>query len=58
LCFDNKGDLAVTNSAGAFGLGFFTTPLTGGAVVPNTFIVGAATTMDAPAGCTFGTLVN
>ena len=58
LCFDALGDLATTNSVGAFGISFYTVPLTGGVVVPNTFIVGAATTLDAPAGCTFGTLVN
>jgi hypothetical protein len=58
LCFDSVGDLAVTNSAEAFGIAFFTIPLSGGAVVPNTFVVGAATTLNAPAGCTFGTLVN
>jgi hypothetical protein len=59
LCFDNVGDLAATNSAGAFGIAFFTkTQLTTGAPVPNTFIVGTATTLNAPAGCNFGTLVN
>jgi hypothetical protein len=59
LCFDNVGDLAATNSAGAFGIAFFTTTqLTTGATAPNTFIVGAATTLNAPAGCNFGTLVN
>ena len=58
LCFNPLGDLATTNSVGAFGIAFYTVPLTGGAVVPNTFIVGAATTLDAPAGCAFGPLVN
>ena len=58
LCFDPLGDLATANSAGAFGIAFYTVPLAGGVVVPNTFIVGAATTLNAPAGCTFGTLVN
>jgi hypothetical protein len=58
LCFDPLGDLATANSAGAFGIALYTVPLTGGVVVPNTFIVGAATTLNAPAGCTFGTLVN
>jgi hypothetical protein len=58
LCFNPLGDLATTNSAGAFGIAFYTVPLTGGATVPNTFIVGTATTLNAPAGCTFGTLVN
>jgi hypothetical protein len=58
LCFDQLGDLATTNSAGAFGISFYTVPLPSGAAVPNTFIVGMATTLNAPAGCTFGTLVN
>jgi hypothetical protein len=60
LCFDNVGDLAATDSAGAFGIAFFTkTQLTTtGATAPHTFIVGAATTLKAPAGCNFGTLVN
>jgi hypothetical protein len=57
-CFDANGNLAVLNSAGAFGLSFYTAPLTGGSVVPNTFIVGTETTLNAPAGCTFGTLIN
>ena len=58
LCFDNLGDMVNTNSAGAFGLSFYTVPLTGGVVVPFTFIVGQATTLNAPAGCNFGPLVN
>ena len=60
ICFDNVGDLAATDSAGAFGIAFFTkTQLTTtGATVPHTFIVGVATTLNAPAGCNFGTLVN
>jgi hypothetical protein len=59
LCFDNVGDLAAMNSAGAYGIAFFTpTQLMTGAPVPYTFIVGAATTLKAPAGCSFGTLVN
>lgn len=60
LCFDALGDLASTNSANAFGLPFFQANqlLASGATVPNTFIVGAATTLNAPAGCSFGPLVN
>jgi hypothetical protein len=50
--------LPTTNSAGAFGISFYTVPLPSGAAVPNTFIVGMATTLNAPAGCTFGTLIN
>lgn len=58
LCFDQLGNQVNTNSGGAFGIALYAAPLTGGAVVPTTFIVGTATTLDAPAGCTFGTLVN
>ena len=58
LCFDKVGNMATTNSANAFGVAFFTTPFTGGATVPNTFIVGTATTLNAPAGCAFGPLIN
>jgi hypothetical protein len=59
ICFDNIGDLAAMNSAGAFGVAFFTSnQLVTGAPIPDTFIVGAATTLNAPAGCNFGTLVD
>jgi hypothetical protein len=59
ICFDNIGDLAAMNSAGAFGIAFFAKDqLITGAPTPNTFIVGAATTLNAPAGCNFGPLVN
>jgi hypothetical protein len=59
ICFDNLEDLAVLNSAGDFGLAFFSNnQMVDGAFPPNTFIVGAATTLNAPAGCNFGPLVN
>jgi hypothetical protein len=59
LCFDNAGDLAAANSAGAFGIAFFTkSQLVTGMPTPNTFIVGAATTLGALAGCNFGPAVN
>ena len=59
ICFDNLEDLAVLNSAGAFGLAFFSNnQMVNGAFPPNTFIVGTATTLNAPAGCNFGPLVN
>jgi hypothetical protein len=59
ICFDNVGDIAAVNSAGTFGIDFFTrSQLTTGSPIPYTFIVGATTTLKAPAGCTFGTLVN
>lgn len=59
LCFNNVGNLAAANSANAFGVPFYTkNQLMTGAPIPNTFIVGAATTQDALAGCNFGPLVN
>jgi hypothetical protein len=58
LCFDNLGDVAATNSAGSFGIPFYKVPLKTGAITPSTFIVGTATTLNAPAGCNFGPLVN
>jgi hypothetical protein len=60
LCFDNLGDLAALDSAGAYGLAFYTKGqlVTSGAVVPSTFIVGTGTQLNAPAGCNFGPLIN
>ncbi len=59
ICFDAPGDLAAMNSAGAFGVAFFAKDqLLTGAPTPDAFIVGAATTLNAPAGCSFGPLVN
>lgn len=59
LCFDPAGNLANTDAEGAFGLDFFKkAQLMTGATVPATFIYGTATTLDAPAGCNFGTLIN
>jgi len=59
ICFDNIGDMAAMNSAGAFGIAFYTkSQIATGAVVPNTFIVGANTTLNAPAGCNFGPLIQ
>ncbi len=59
LCFDNAGDLAATNSANAFGVPIFSkAQLMSGSIMPNTFIIGAATTLEATAGCNFGPAVN
>jgi len=59
LCFDNAGDLATTDAEHAFGVAFYGMgQLMTGAPVPNTFIIGAATTLNAPAGCNFGPVVN
>jgi len=58
LCFDNLGDVAATNAANAFGIPFYKAPLKTGAITPSTFIIGAATTLNAPAGCNWGPLVK
>jgi hypothetical protein len=59
MCFDDVGNLAVVNAAGSFGISVFgSSQLATGAPTPNAFIVGAATTLNAPEGCTFGTVVN
>jgi hypothetical protein len=58
LCFDNAGDIAATSAETPFSIPFYKAPLKSGAITPSTFIIGAATTLDAPAGCNFGPLVN
>jgi len=59
LCIDDVGNLAAVNSAGAFGVASFgQRQLTTGAPTPDTFLVGAVTTLNAPAGCNFGGSVN
>jgi secreted PhoX family phosphatase len=58
LCLDNLGDLASNSSATPFSVTFFKTPLKTGALTPSTFIIGSNTTLNAPAGCNFGPLVN
>jgi hypothetical protein len=58
LCFDNLGDIAATSAQMPFSIPFYKAPLKSGAITPSTFIIGAATTLNAPAGCNFGPLVN
>jgi hypothetical protein len=58
LCFDNLGDIAATSSVAPFSIPFYKAPLKTGAITPSSFIFGSATTLNAPAGCNFGTLVN
>jgi hypothetical protein len=58
LCFDNVGDIAATSAQTPFSIPFYKTPLKSGAITPSTFFIGAATTLNAPAGCNFGPLVN
>jgi hypothetical protein len=58
LCFDNVGDIAATSAETPFSIPFYKAPLKSGAITPSTFFIGAATTLNAPAGCNFGPLVN
>jgi hypothetical protein len=60
IAFDNLGDLAAISSAAPFGVAFFghTQLIAGGTVNPSAFLVGSATTLNAPAGCVFGPVVN
>jgi hypothetical protein len=59
LCFDDVGKLTAINAAGAFGVASFAAnQLATGAPAPATFMVGAATTLNAPEGCMFGPLVK
>jgi sugar lactone lactonase YvrE len=60
IALDNLGDLAAISAATPFGIAFFEKAqlATGGTVAPDAFIVGNATTLNAPAGCNFGPVVN
>ncbi len=60
IAFDNLGDLAAISSASPFGIAFFgqTMLMDGGTNDPTLLIVGSATTLNAPAGCNFGPVVN
>jgi hypothetical protein len=60
IAFDNLGDLSAVSSASPFGAAAFTaTQLsTGGAIAPTAFLVGSGTTLNAPAGCAFGPVVD
>jgi hypothetical protein len=59
LCIDNAGSVAATSSATPFGLAYYTKDqLKTGAPIPNTFIVGSATTLSDTAGCNFGPAIN
>lgn len=57
-CLNPEGDIAATNANDAGSASFYKAPLKTGALTPNTFIVGTATTLTAPAGCNFGPLIN
>jgi hypothetical protein len=60
IAFDNLGDLAAISSATPFGTALYGANQTvmSGALMPTTLLVGNTTTLNAPAGCNFGPVVN
>ncbi len=59
IAFDNLGDLAAISSATPFGSALYgSNQLMSGTITPQTLLVGATTTLNAPAGCNFGPIVN
>jgi len=60
IAFDNLGDLASISSASPFGVAVFGHEqlVSGGAIAPDAFVAGTVTTLDAPAGCNYGPVVN
>jgi sugar lactone lactonase YvrE len=58
--FDSHGDLATISANAPFGAALFSARqlVAGGAVAPASLLVGAATTLNAPAGCIFGPEVD
>ena len=60
IAFDISGDLSVVSSATPFGVGIYSASqlMAGGAVAPNVFIVGATTTLNAPAGSNYGPTIT
>jgi sugar lactone lactonase YvrE len=62
IAFDSSGDLVVDSSAAPFGIAGFTqsqlvTGMTSGPT-PDVFLVGGSTTLSAPAGVTFGPVIE
>jgi len=59
IAFDNLGDLSAISSSTPFGAAIFDAAQlsSGGALTPMQFLVGAATQLANPAGCTFGPVV-
>lgn len=60
IAFDSLGDLAAISSAAPFGTALYgANQLTqSGGLTPKSFLVGNTTTLNAPAGCNFGPVVN
>ena len=60
IAFDSLGDLATISANAPFGAALFSAfqLAAGGAIPPAGLLVGAGTTLNAPAGCTFGPEVD
>jgi hypothetical protein len=60
IAIDEKGELAAISSASPFGVATFDSKeqMTGGSIKPDSFFVGANTTLNMPAGDNFGPDVN
>jgi sugar lactone lactonase YvrE len=59
ICIDDVGNVAVVNSNGSSGIAVFApSQHSTGSPTPSTFIVGDATTLNAPQGCAFGPTVG
>jgi hypothetical protein len=59
ICIDDVGNVAVVNSNGSSGIAVFAiSQHSTGSPAPSTFIVGDATTLNAPQGCAFGPTVG
>jgi hypothetical protein len=60
IAFDNLGDLAAISSVTPFGSALYgaNQASMSGTLSPNTLLVGTTTTLNAPAGCNFGPVVN
>ena len=60
IAFDEKGELAAISSASLFGVAGYDPKqqMVGGWIKPDVFLVGANTTLNAPAGDNFGPDIN
>jgi DNA-binding beta-propeller fold protein YncE len=60
IAFDQKGNLVAISSASPFGVARYDSKdqMTGGSIKPDSFLAGANTTLNAPAGDNFGPEIN
>ena len=60
IAFDQNGNLVAISSASPFGVARYDNKdqMTGGSIKPDSFLAGANTTLNAPAGDNFGPEIN